>query len=701
MKTKNSLQRSLGTCLLLGLLMTTTTFGQTNIQFTSVVPTIEGAIQLTWTSTNHELYEIDEADVLNSNIDGTTTWNKLYDSYPSQGTNTFWLDTGNYNLSPQILHPKYMPMRFYRIADEGADTTSDEPTVTISSPTNSSLVNGELTINVTAFTDQPLLAGTKLYVNGQEMPAAVATTNYAVGSTNYEVDTYNINTCEWPNGTNILFATAECESGFGDAAGSGPVASGHAVSPFVPVDFNNLVTMISFSQPSFNPALGETQQVSAYFAVNADWTLNITDASSNVVQTASGSGTSLSYAWDGTSNGTNLPNGIYFYYITADTNSESFESEAMLSGRFSSFGSSGSLGSGTELVEVPLPPMPPGLASDDQPQTMLVERPMEAMSVPSPGDGGGSTGSPATPAVVFTTPLPAPQPVPPTPQRPPTNPIKGQVGTFGIAYDTFGKNGTNGFTLGPLLDGSGLGTHIQFQGNSGTASINYPPMQLYSAEGKNFASQMQHFGWGSGFVQSDDQWSIGNMRGSGTPFNGVNVGVYMGHGVYGTSPDYSAGGCKQMYFPVTSGTGAQYLRMSEMSLGGAGTNGLKWMSLIACHSLYHVNWSSMQSASVRPYNSNLHLILGADTDEYSNYILLWDWAKYMNFGTSTNYSPLTVRAAWYQAATDAYGNSTLPSGLTMTFAVAGDSACLSDSLQTNSTPGGSWSYGTQQVYPAP
>ena len=82
-----------------------------------------------------------------------------------------------------------------------------------------------------------------------------------------------------------------------------PVFTGHAVSQFVPVLFSNLITRISFSQPYFDPSSGQTQQVSAVFAANCDWTLNIVDVYSNVVQTASGSGISMLYNWDGTSNG--------------------------------------------------------------------------------------------------------------------------------------------------------------------------------------------------------------------------------------------------------------------------------------------------------------------------------------------------------------------------------------------------------------
>src|SRR6266705_3785534 len=172
-------------------------FGQTNLQFKSVVQTPEKTIQLTWTSTNGELYQVQYANALATNDDGSTAWQVLYDNYPSQGTNTFWLDTGNYNLAPQVVRPKDMPMRFYRILDKGADSLSDIPTVAIDVLTNNTTATGELTFTVTAATDQPGLRGTILYVDGQEMLAADDSTNYTIGLTNYETDTYSINTCEW------------------------------------------------------------------------------------------------------------------------------------------------------------------------------------------------------------------------------------------------------------------------------------------------------------------------------------------------------------------------------------------------------------------------------------------------------------------------------------------------------------------------
>jgi hypothetical protein len=231
----------------------------------------------------------------------------------------------------------------------------------------------------------------------------------------------------------------------------------------------------------------------------------------------------------------------------------------------------------------------------------------------------------------------------------------------------------------------------------------YKPLNpFYNHAAKNFISEMTHWGWQNTFNYADNQFNIGQLRGSGTIFNNVTVGLLLLHGAYGTGGnglDYAANQCRQMYFPITSGGSAQYLRFSEMNLGGSGTNGLKWMAIHACNSLYHVNWSDMQSKGVKPYNSNLHLLLGCDTISYASPTLPWYWSRYMNYGTSTNAGnsdPLTIREAWYQGAQTAFQNQHFPQNLI--FAVAGDSACMDDKLQTNNVPTGSWSYDTRQIY---
>ena len=704
--------------LLFGILLASfsQSFGQTNLQFTGISVTDEGAMHIAWSSTNHEVYEVDEADALIDTNTGSITWNKLYDQYPSQGTNTFWLDTGNYNLTPQIVRPQNMPMRFYRVVDLGADTTSDEPSVSITSPTNSTAATGELTINVVASTDQPVLTGTKLYVDGQEMRPAITTTNYTDGTgvTNFEVDTYNINTCEWGNETHTLFATAECESGNGDAVGSPPVATGHAVSPFVSVLFSNLITRISFSQPSFDPAAGQTQQVSAVFAANCNWTLNIADGFSNVVFTTTGSGSSMQYNWNGTGNGgTNLPQGIYYYYISAATNGGAYSLVVGGSG-----GSGGSSPPSPSLARsesselwavapdsenvVPLAIYPPGFDTNSLTIFRATSSEVEALTASSRSksgvamDSGGSFSPDASGGGSSA----SSQNSPASPQRTPSNPIVGISGLFGMAWDTYTANGTNAMSANPIPNIPGIpGSYIALDGYSGSAHLTYAPLPQFNAEAGNFETEMQLFGWKHTIVKTDNQFSVGDLTGSGTAFNNVSMGVLMTHGAYGNTQDYNAGLVKTMYFPITSGGSIQYLHMTDMNLGGSDpTNGLKWFVFMACDSLHQANWNSMKNGGHVPYNNNMHMILGANSVISTSSTILQNWAQYMNFGY-TNNSPMTIHDAWYLAAHNAYHGRTYTN--TMVMAIAADTACTGDYIEQgfNSAPQGTWSYESQQVWP--
>ena len=555
-------------------------FGQTNLQFTGVNATDESAIQLYWTSQSNHLYEIDEADALIDTNTGSTTWNLLYNNYPSQGTNTFIGDFGNYNLSPQILHPKNSPMRFYRVVDIGTDTTSDEPSVVVTSPTNNVAVSDELTVTVAATTDQPVLNGTKLYVDGQEMRPAALTTNYTDGTgvTNYEVDTYYLNTCEWGNKTHTLFATAECESGNGDAVNSAPVAIGHGVSPFVSVLFSNLITRISFSQPSFDPSSGQTQQVNAVFAANCDWTLNVADINSNIVFSTTGSGSSMNYNWNGTGNGgTNLPTGIYYYYINAETNGESDE---VVTGGGSGGGGSppspdfamSSFANTSELWAlssdgddaVPLMLYPPGFNTNSlsifsaTPAQVNAARASVSSASFSSADSGGSFSPDASGGGSSA----SSQNSPASPQRQPANPIVGISGLYGVAWDTYTANGTNAMSAPTIQDIPGIsGSYISLDGYPGSSHLTYAPLPQFNNEVGNFETEMTTFGWKHNIVKVDNQLSINDLTGSGTPFNNVSMGVLLTHGAYGNTQDYMAGLVKQMYFPITSGGSIQYLRM--------------------------------------------------------------------------------------------------------------------------------------------
>jgi hypothetical protein len=675
-------------------------FCQTNtLQFTAVAVTDEHAIRLTWASTNNEIYQIECVGALGTNADGSTAFQTLYDNYPSQGTNTFWLDTGNYFDVPAILHPKNMPMRFYRIVAEGADTASDEPSISITSPTNGTFASGELTITVVANTDQPILSGTKFYVDGQEMQMADSTTNYSDGSTNYEADTYSINTCEWGNGTHTLFATARCASGLGDALNAPPVLFGHAVSAFVPVTFSNLVTRISFSEPFFDPSAGQTQQVSAVFAANSDWTLNIVDAFSNVVLTTTGSGSSMLYNWDGTgTGGTNLPAGVYYYLISAQTNG--LAPQSLISGGSSSSLSAASLSAssrkelyavadGSESV-VPLALYPKGFDTNNLTIFKATSAEIESLYAVDTDSGisvtANSGGGVATPNA---TPAPSSQPAPPAPQRPPTNPVRGVAGTFGVAYQDYSFSGLalstplNGF---PVIPGQ-QPQHVHLNGSSST-SVSCPFVE--TVEEDNFITQMKRGAWKSGFLKANSQLLASDLQGSGTPFNQVKLGLLSLHGAYGTSVDYNANQAQQIYFPIDGrpNNSSSWVSMSQMSFGGSGTNGLNWMAILACNDLRHANWNSMQSAGVTPFNSNLHLLLGCDTICDDGGLILW--AKFM-LGLDNN-AVQTIMQAWYNSGAGCVNRP-------VTFAVVGYDDCESDVLNgTNSvTPSGNIFYDSKVV----
>jgi hypothetical protein len=676
-------------------------FGQTNLQFTAIAQTDEGAIRLAWASQSNHVYQVQCADTLLDTNNGAIAWQVLWDNYPSQGSNTFWLDTGNYLLAPPILHPSKSPARFYRILDKGPDDlVGDEPAVSITSPTSGFVASGLLTVSVSASAESGSSVDHMLYVDGQEMWPSPDGTNYV------------INTCEWGNGPHVLFATVRSSTAIDGPANSYGLA-GNSVSPFVSVVFSNLITRISFSEPLFRPALGQTQQVSAVFAANSDWTLAIEDIYSNTVRTASGSGPFMQFNWDGTGDGgTNIPNGLYYYYISAQTNGQSmasaFEMNSGVSGASSLAGSPGELwampadGSGPAM---PLAIYPPGW---DTNSLMIFEATWSEMTtsrISTSSDAAFSSGGMDSPTPDDYSGASS-QAAPAAPTRPAATPTKGSAGSFGVAYQTYNANGSNGVNADPIENNSqGVHTYVQIDGNSGTTHINYARFNTVDKLAINFTIGMEGGGWDMGYFDHDKGVTLSGLKGSGNPFNSVDVGMLIVHGAYGTSTDMQLGRMfKQMYFPIASGGGAQYLRMSDMSLGGPSTNsGLKWMALLACTSLYPQNWNSMQSQGIKPYNSNMHMILGTATDFGADPNIGTYWADYMIKGT--NGTPMRIQDAWYAAAKQAYiaGTTNLVAYISPTkFAIAADNNCLNDYLQTktNTVLAGTWSMPTPvQVYP--
>jgi hypothetical protein len=239
---------------------------------------------------------------------------------------------------------------------------------------------------------------------------------------------------------------------------------------------------------------------------------------------------------------------------------------------------------------------------------------------------------------------------------------------------------------------------VHLEGYSANTTFNYSVIGGYIYEAQNFMTEMKKGNWSRGFNKYDDALKISDLRASGANiFNQVKLGLLMLHGSYGTTADFTANQCQQIYFPITSGSSAEYLRMSQMNLGSADANGLKWMAIAACNSLRGDNWQSMQNAGIVPFNGNLHLLLGTDSVVWTSPHVTSYWAKYMLKGA--NGPPMGILDAWYQGPHDAYAETHFNYTNTMIFSASGDSACQDDKLQTYSDPGGTSFYNNLQVWP--
>ncbi len=692
-------------------------FSQNALQFTGVSVTPENAIRLSWASNTNEVYEIDYADQLAGNDDGSTAWLPLYNDYPSHGTNTFWLDTGNYNLAPTIPHPKNSPMRFYQIAFQGTNT-GPNPAIVITSPANGAIISSNITVTVSATSGQ-ILSKVALFVDGQEMWPSADGSNFV------------INTCEWWNGPHTLFAVAKSVSHFAGIPNDTSVTYGHGVSPYVNVTFNNLITEVAFSQPYFEPSLGQTQQVTANFAANVNWTLQIQDASTNTVRHANGSGISLLYTWDGTGDGgTNIPDGVYTYLISAQTNGQAFSanlsqgSNGAALGAMLSFASSDATASAdwrpttarealaaglTSYFPIPIPMPPLTIKSNGVRMTIPWEdifgaaTPVEVKvplfaqqkflqsltgsslkaSAPISFATGATGGGLNTPSPANT---PASQESTRTPQRPPAIPGKGTVGTFLVGYQTYFNYPNLYFTTPPIPTGNlVVNKWVQLDGETTQAQAAQP--QTWGANisemadiGNRFATAMKNGRWNGSvnpYITAADV--------AGGLFNQANVGLLVLHGSYGSTAEKDGAKRSYLRFFDLKTRGTSYCKLDSCSFGGSGTNGLKWMGILACNVLNNSPYNSLYLLGRLPINSDLHLLLSTSTLATAAPNIGELWAQKM-LGAGTN-TVETVKQAWFDTGSQAYLAET-NHPLTIVFRVAGWPDAFNDHLSDAGTSPG-------------
>lgn len=284
------------------------------------------------------------------------------------------------------------------------------------------------------------------------------------------------------------------------------------------------------------------------------------------------------------------------------------------------------------------------------------------------------------------------------PTRPPTAPMKNSVGTIGVAYYDFSSQKT----YADPLNGLGLPGNsgkVQIENSYGNLLFTDIPECQNSAN--NFVAKMISKAWTVGFNFSGGLFRINNLRsaslGGTEMFGNVNLGLFMDHGSYGTSPDYHSDASESLetYFASdnSADASAPWIRMSEFGFGGS----LRWVAVLACNCLIDQNYDSMSDAGVLPIPSNLHLLCGTTTISYMTDMIGGIWAQKMVGGVFK--SPETIENAWFDAGHDAYQYATNITN-TVKFRVAGSDNCFSDTLKNYAgSTSGNITSDEQQVYP--
>jgi hypothetical protein len=132
--------------------------------------------------------------------------------------------------------------------------------------------------------------------------------------------------------------------------------------------------------------------------------------------------------------------------------------------------------------------------------------------------------------------------------------------------------------------------------------------------------------------------------------------------------------------------GGSYLRLSDMDFGSTGTDGLRWMTLLVCNTLYPANVTSMANNSRLPDNANLHLLLGASSFMYGTPYLGILYASNMVFDVAIKTSFENAgRAAYAKAyASGAAAQATMTNSVT--FRTMGYNSCINDTLRVYNDP---------------
>ncbi len=415
----------------------------------------------------------------------------------------------------------------------------------------------------------------------------------------------------------------------------------------------------------------------------------------------------MAFDWDGTgTNGTTIPDGLYTYLLTAQTNGAALQGggggggggsppspmmAAMAAGETSYFvepppmppvKKDGKWYSWDEIYG-PLPPIEVKIPESVQErflQSLQIQAGFGAatsLMVSSPDFGGGQN-------MMFAGATQATR----APKRKPRIGVKNKSGTFGICYKTY----PNGYLAQAPRTGwpaPPLPIYVAIDSLPVTPGfIDWVTLRANKPVADGFSRGMKIGGWKEKFIKADDQWGPLDITkaslGGGSIFNTCNFGFLLTHGCYATTPE--SDNVKYTYMALWNNklNQSSYVRLGDMKFGAPGTNGLKWMTILSCNSLRPANVDSMLNAQRFPANGDeLHLLMGATTFTYSVPLLGIMYASNMVFN-------VTIANAWRDAGIAAYKDAkdTGMLGMTnaVTFRVMGYDSCVGDTLYQFNDP---------------
>jgi len=658
-------------------------FGQTTNPpvFLTTTADTAGAIGLSWESQSNLVYRIEYVDALSNQV----AWQTLYEDFPSQGTNTIWKDAGAELGLPNVPHPNEKDNRFYRVVLTGTNT-SVQPQVAILAPASNSVVTDYISVSV-GVSSTLAVSSIRLFVDGQE-----------AGNQPYPATNFVINTAQFPNGPHKLFAVVETFDGSESTLEATDLINIFTASPYHLVTFDNYITDFRGSAIFLEPANGETIKFKANFVANSDWTLTISNLSAVTVRTVTGTGHNMTFVWDGKNNSGNFvsPN-FYSATLSAVQSSSSMAlSQGGLQNEVVSGNSTGkktwypgtpaeAIAVGSDVYYTAPPPMPPVRKDGNwySWEDIFGAQPPTAIRIPkrnavpesnSFAPEGGSANAAAAAGGGETTLIP--------PR------VFGAMGTVGVAYQGHHPKTSFGNANRPL---NGLGGRVTLNESTSITGA-FGPLKAPRRIRQDFHIDLSLAGYRTTFYDVDDDLTandlLGPQYGGANKFNNVNIGLLIGHGVYGSTPDFttSASGPFETYFPIyKSGVNSyDWVRFTQFEFGSPGSD-LRWMAILSCNNMIENNYDDMWNKELLPIGDDLHLLLGSSSVIFvvSNFGRQYASALTGLHGITRR----SVADAWFYAGTVSQGFQTnLLAKKTVTFRVAGWPACVNDDLINYSAP---------------